>query len=70
MNGSNPKVLDREKYHEAVKLELEALGVCTKIEKEEIAVKNANEYNEQWNIWTSDAYVRRKYVTTCVPAWW
>ena len=20
--------------------------------------------------WTSDAYALRKYVTTCLPAWW
>ena len=31
--GGNPKVLDRQKYHEAVKLELEAQGVCVQIEK-------------------------------------
>ncbi len=70
MLGGNPKVLDREKYHEAVKLELEKQGVCTLIEKEELAIKITNEYNEQWNIWTSGAYVMRRYVTTCSPAWW
>jgi len=70
MAGANPKVLDRAKYHEAVKLELEKQGICTRIEKEEIAIKNTNEYNEQWNIWTSGGYVMRKYVTTCLPAWW
>jgi len=70
MAGGNPKVLDRQKYHEAVKLELEAQGVCTVIEKEEMAIKMTNEYNEQWNIWSSDGYVRRKIVTTCIPAWW
>ena len=67
---SNPKVLDRAKYHEAVKLELEKQGVCTLIEKEELALKNTNEYDEQWNIWTSGGYVMRRYVTTCLPAWW
>src|SRR5262245_43161484 len=34
--GSNPRVLDREGYHRAVKQELEKRGVCTLIEKEEI----------------------------------
>ena len=68
--GGNPKVLDRQKYHEAVKLELEKQGVCTLIEKEELAIKTTNDYNEQWNIWTSGAYVMRRYVTTCSPAWW
>lgn len=68
--GGNPRVLDRDKYHAAVKLELERQGVCTLIEKEELAIKNTNAYNEQWNIWTSSGYVRRRYVTTCSPAWW
>jgi hypothetical protein len=70
MLGGNPKVLDRQKYHEAVKLELEAQGVCTVIEKEEMAIKINNDFNEQWNIWTSGGYVMRKIVTTCIPAWW
>lgn len=70
MLGGNPKVLDRQRYHEAVKLELEAQGVCTKIEVEEMAIKITNDYNEQWNIWTSSGYVMRKIVTTCIPAWW
>jgi len=70
MLGGNPKVLDRQKYHEAVKLELEAQGVCVQIEKEEMAIKTSNDFNEQWNIWTSGGYVMRKIVTTCIPAWW
>jgi hypothetical protein len=69
MLGGNPKVLDRQKYHEAVKAELEKQGACTLIEKEELAIKITNEYNEQWNIWTSGGYVMRRYVTTCSPAW-
>jgi hypothetical protein len=52
MLGGNPKVLDRQADHEAVKLELEKQGVCTLLEKDELAIKNTNEYNEQWNIWT------------------
>lgn len=70
MLGGNPKVLDRQKYQQAVKSELENQGICTLIEKEELAIKNTNEYNEQWNIWTSGGYVMRRYVTTCSPAWW
>ena len=52
------------------KLELEAQGVCTQIEKDEMAIKISNDFNEQWNIWSSDGYVMRKIVTTCIPAWW
>ena len=70
MAGANPKVLDRQKYHEAVKLELEAQGVCAAIEKEEMAIKTSNAFNEQWQIWSSGAYVMRKIVTTCIPSWW
>ena len=65
----NPRVLDRDAYWQAVKTELEKQGVCTIIEKEELAVKITNTYNEQWNLYTSVGFVRRKYVTTCEPSW-
>ncbi|PYQ18886.1 MAG: hypothetical protein DMF79_13880 [Acidobacteria bacterium] len=67
--GGNPRVLDRDAYWQAVKTELEKQGVCTIIEKEELAVKITNTYNEQWNLYTSVGFVRRKYVTTCEPSW-
>lgn len=67
--GANPRVLDRQKYHEAVKAELESQGVCTIIEQEELALKTTNAFNEQWNIWSSSGCVMRRYVTTCSPAW-
>ena len=67
--GGNPRVLDRDAYWKAVKTELEKQGVCTIIEKEELAVKITNAYNEQWNLYTSAGFVRRKYVTTCEPSW-
>jgi hypothetical protein len=69
MAGGNPRVLDRDAYWLAVKHELENQGVCTIIEKEEFAVKNTNAFNEQWNLWTSLGYVRRRYVTSCEPSW-
>ena len=34
-----------------------------------LAVKITNTYNEQWNLYTSVGFVRRKYVTTCEPSW-
>jgi hypothetical protein len=69
MNGGNPRVKDRQAYHVAVMSALSDLGVCGNIEKEEIAIKNTNDFNEQWNIWTSSAYTWRRYETTCTPAW-
>jgi len=31
-------------------------------------VKVSNDFNEQFNIWTSAGYTRRSYITTCFPA--
>jgi len=62
------KVRDRQKYIDAVVLAIHAQGICAKDDNEEIAVKNTNLFNEQYNIWTSGGYVRRAYITTCVPA--
>jgi hypothetical protein len=62
------KVLDRQKYVDAVVRAIQAQGICAKDDNEEIAVKNTNDFHEQYNIWTSGGYVRRAYITTCVPA--
>jgi hypothetical protein len=69
MAGPSPRVLDRAAYHRVVAENLVQSGVCTIIEKEEIAIKNVNDFNEQWNIYTSAGFVRRRYVTTCSPSW-
>jgi hypothetical protein len=70
LKGGSPRVLDRDGYWKAVKAELEKQGVCTIIEKEEFAIKmNTNDFNEQWNLWTSAGFVRRRYVTSCAPSW-
>jgi hypothetical protein len=62
------KVLDRQKYVDAVVRAIQAQGICAKDDNEEIAVKNTNDFHEQYNIWTSGGYVRRAYITTCIPA--
>jgi hypothetical protein len=69
--GGSYLVLDRDKYHQAVVAAIHAQGVCAINEKEEIAVKTSNEFNEQYNIWISDGHLRhgpRAYITTCFPA--
>jgi len=43
-------------------------GVCGRDDNEEVAVKVTNDFNEQFNIWTSSGYTRRSYITTCFPA--
>jgi hypothetical protein len=67
--GSSPRVLDQKKYLQFVAEDLVKNGVCTVIEKEEIAVKNTNDFNEQWNVYAAAGFVRRRYVTTCSPSW-
>jgi hypothetical protein len=62
------KVRDRRRYVDAVILAIHAQGVCAEDDNEEIQLKNTNDFNEQYNIWTSGGYVRRSYITTCFPA--
>jgi hypothetical protein len=69
LSGPSPRVLDKDRYHQVVAEYLAQAGVCTVIEKEELAVKTSNDFNEQWNIYTSGGFVRRRYVTTCLPSW-
>jgi hypothetical protein len=64
----SPRVLDRQKYIDAVVDAIHDQGICAKDDNEEVAVKNTNAFNEQYNIWTSGGYVRRSYITTCFPA--
>jgi hypothetical protein len=69
--GGSFKVLDRARYHEEVVKNLHAQNVCAIIELEEIAVKTTNAFNEQYNIWVSDGFIRQgrgAHITTCFPA--
>ena len=69
--GGSFKVLDRARYHEEVVKNLHAQNICAIIELEEIAVKISNDFNEQYNIWISDGFIRKgrgAHITTCFPA--
>ena len=47
-------------------------GICGHYDGEELAVKNTNSFNDQYDIFTSDGYIRRQlgsYRSTCRPAW-
>lgn len=69
VRGDSVKVLDRQKYQTAVVAEINAQGgICARDDNEEVALKVTNDYNEQYNIWTSAGYTRRSYITTCFPA--
>ena len=69
--GGSYKVLDRARYHDEVVKNLHAQNVCAIVELEEIAVKTTNDFNEQYNIWMSDGFIRKgrgAHITTCFPA--
>ena len=69
LRGDSVRVLDRQKYQTAVVAAINAQGgVCAKDDNEEVAVKVSNDFDEQFNIWTSAGYTRRSYITTCFPA--
>jgi hypothetical protein len=62
------KVRDRQAYLLAVTRAINQKGLCTTISPEEIGVKNSNDFNEQWNVITGRDYIRRAYITTCIPS--
>ena len=53
-------------------LNLKRVGLCALDDGIEIAVKNRNDFNEQYNVLTSSGFVRwgaGAYISTCRPAW-
>lgn len=48
---------------------LRRMGFCALNDGEEIAVKENNDFNEQWDIIRSDGGVIQRYEATCRPAW-
>lgn len=71
LGGGAYRVVDRDRYIKSVVANVQAQGVCSREEIEEIQVKNTNDFNEQYNIWVSSGHVRhgpRSYITTCFPA--
>jgi hypothetical protein len=56
-------------YVQGVVENLRKAGLCAFNDGEEVAIKNTNEFNDQFDIITADAFIRRSYRTTCYPAW-
>ena len=51
---------------------LNAAGLCALYDGEELAVKNSNSFNEQYDILLSSGHIRRgggSYRSTCSPSW-
>jgi hypothetical protein len=66
------EVTDPTGYVNAVARAITKNGVCGYYDGEELAVKNTNSFNDQYDILTSDGFIRRQggaYRSTCRPAW-
>ncbi len=67
-------VLDTHNFPEEVGRTLEkTYGYCWTYDGEELAMKNVNDFNDQYDILLSEGYIRRdvlgSYRATCRPAW-
>jgi hypothetical protein len=66
------QVVDATRYVNRVAQAITKNGVCGFYDGEELGVKNSNQFNDQFDILTSDGYIRRQggaYRSTCHPAW-
>ena len=48
---------------------LRRMGLCAFNDGEEVAIKNSNDFNDQYDIITSGGGVWTNYTATCRPAW-
>ena len=67
-----PRVLNTDGYWAAVTSEIQRLGYCATNDGEELAVKDTNAWNDQYDIISGDGYIRRgtgSYRSTRYPAW-
>lgn len=65
-------VVDPTRYVTRVAQAVTKNGVCGYYDGEELGVKNSNSFNDQYDILTSDLFIRRQggsYRSTCRPAW-
>ncbi len=66
------RIRNHDAYTEAVVAEVKKMGYCAFYDGEELAIKNSNDFSEQYDISTSAGYVRQgdgSYRATCWPAW-
>jgi hypothetical protein len=65
-------IKNEAKFVDAVEVRLLQQGLCTFYDGEELAVKNTNKFNDQYDIVLSSGHIRRgpgSYRTTCRPSW-
>jgi hypothetical protein len=65
-------LVNADRYVQRVAQLMSQRGLCGHYDGEELAVKSNNSFNDQYDIFTSDGYMRRQlgsYRSTCYPAW-
>lgn len=70
--GNCYEVVDPTRYVNLVTQFVTRNGLCGHYDGEELGVKNTNAFNDQYDILTSDLFIRRQggaYRSTCRPAW-
>jgi len=72
-NTGQYRVLAAGDYLEGVIANLRAAGLCAErtLDRERIVAKSTNDFSEEWDILTSNGFIRRgrySYVHTCTPA--
>jgi hypothetical protein len=70
--GTCYKVVDVQRYITRMPQLMGQRGLCAMYDGEELAVKDNNSFNDQYDILTSGFYIRRdqgSYRSTCYPAW-
>ena len=70
--GNCYQVVDPTGYVNRVAQAVTRTGVCGFYDGEELGVKSSNQFNDQFDILTSDMFIRRQagsYRSTCRPAW-
>jgi hypothetical protein len=70
--GNCYQVTDPTRYVNRVAQAITKNGVCGYYDGEELGVKSSNQFNDQYDILTSDNFIRRQggsYRSTCRPAW-
>jgi hypothetical protein len=70
--GNCYQIVDADRYVQRVAQLMSQRGLCGHYDGEELAVKRTNAFNDQYDIFTSDYFIRRQlgsYRSTCYPAW-
>jgi hypothetical protein len=70
--GTCYRVVNVNRYVSRMPALMGEQGLCAVYDGEELAVKNSNSFNDQYDILTSDNFIRRdtgSYRATCRPAW-